>query len=65
MASPIRDYFNRTNPVVYTGSHDVPRPESRDIYKAWDRFARAAYVTLPAQLDRARGFRNRYLRAVQ
>jgi hypothetical protein len=63
--TPIRDYFDRTNPIVYDTSHDVPKPEARDIYRAWDRLARQLYVTLPNQLDRARSFRNRYIRAVR
>jgi len=65
MPDPIRDYFDRTNPIRYVDPRPPRTPHPQDIYGAWDRLARQLYVTVPNQLDRARSFRNRYIQAVR
>ncbi len=36
-----------------------------DIFKAWDRFAAALFVTFPRKLEQTRKWRNRYMDAVR
>lgn len=64
----VRQYFDNKIPVSPAGG--VPpgggfHPPRRSWHDAWPRFAKTLYLTLPNQLDRARDYRNRFIRAVQ
>lgn len=65
MPDALDNYFQRVNPTLNRPEEGAARLPSIDIYRAWDRWARLIAVTMPAALDRARSFRNRFLRAVQ
>lgn len=67
MSNLFDSYFQRVNPTLNRpeeGGHPRPTPPP-DFYRAWDQLAQQVYGVLPNQLDRARSFRNRFIRAVR
>jgi len=66
MPGPIRNYMDRVNPTaIAPGEGRLGGPRSADLHTAWNRIARTLGVTAPANLDRCRTFRNRFIDAVQ
>lgn len=62
----LREYFDNKVPVrPKPGDPDFVGPPAPNWRTSWNNLARQLYIVLPNQLDRARTFRNRFMRAVE
>jgi len=60
----VRLYFDNRVPVA-PGEGRLGGPRVRTWQQGWNQLSRQVFVVLPSQLDRARDYRNRFIRAVQ
>lgn len=64
MADLMREYFNNKVPLQ-PGDPGFVGPVRRTWQQAWNNLSKQMFKTMPAQLDRTRVNRNKFLKAVQ
>lgn len=66
MADQVSQYFDAKNPTITApGEGRLGGPRELDFFTALERIQQAWFVVMDNQLNRSRGYRNRFMRAVR